>query len=465
MVSRILSRAAALLCIAFVFAACYSGCGGGSGTGNNSGSGNNGTSNGSGSGPGLSDPPDLTRAVCQANTHVTNRVRWTVLVYINAANNLQPDSLLNVAQMAKVGSDSNVNIVVQWKQATCTDCGSPSFFGTRRYLIHQHTSAEVNQIQNGNTASLDSDRLADPSTNDATTHQSDMGSYLTLQNFVRWGAANYPADHLALVVWDHGSGWLNVYRSASKNRLPARYRAVSQDNATNNEIETWETPTALTGLAQPLDMLIVDCSLECMAEVTYELRNSARVFVGSEESPPGAGYPYDTWLTQLKSAGTDPCNLGNTILTTFVANYPSETDITQAVIDLSKMDNVAAKLDAFGASLQAHVSDQASVIANARNNAQKYAYSENKDLYHFADLVRTTTGASDLAQAAYNLEAALRGANTAVIYNGHGSSSQANSYGMAIYIPAPGAYQSTYANLALTHAAPHWAAFLQAQRQ
>ena len=66
-------------------------------------------------GPG---PPDTNRAVCAANAHASGRTRWTVLVYINAANNLQPDSLLNVAQMASVGSDSNVNIVVQWKQAT-----------------------------------------------------------------------------------------------------------------------------------------------------------------------------------------------------------------------------------------------------------------------------------------------------------------------------------------------------------
>src|SRR5690242_10589966 len=108
---RRISVAAGLL---GVVVAALIGCGGGSSTpapgGNNNG-GNTGT------GPGLTDPPDTNRAACTANAHATNRARWTVLVYINAANNLQPDSLLNVSQMAAVGSDANVNIVIQWKQA------------------------------------------------------------------------------------------------------------------------------------------------------------------------------------------------------------------------------------------------------------------------------------------------------------------------------------------------------------
>src|SRR5882724_8091021 len=98
-----------------------------------------------------------TRAACQPNTHVSGRARWTILIYMNAANNLQPDSLLNVSQLASTGSDANVNLVIQWKQAQCVDCGSPSFFGTRRYLIHAHSVTEVAAIRGGDTTSLDPD--------------------------------------------------------------------------------------------------------------------------------------------------------------------------------------------------------------------------------------------------------------------------------------------------------------------
>lgn len=458
---RVLRRSAIAAGLFGVLAAAMAGCGGGGGGTVNGGT-NGSTNGGTGTGPGLNDAPDTNRAACTANTHVSGRPRWTVLLYINAANNLQPDSLLNMAQVASVGSDSNVNIVVQWKQAACSDCGQPSFFGTRRYFVTKHSIADVNAIQGGNTASLDVDRLPDPVTNNQGSHQSDMGSYAVLQDFVKWGSQTYPADHLAVVVWDHGSGWRNVYRSVGTNKLTPRYRAVSQDNETQNEIETWELPTAFSQHSQNIDMLVFDCSLEMMAEVAYEVRNSARVMVGSEESPPGAGYAYDAWLAALKTSGTDPCNLGNSILTTFVQAYPNTTDITQSVVDLSKMDAAAASLEAFGNSLRGHVTDQATVITNARNNAQSYAYPDNKDLYHYADLIRTTTTASDLQQAAYNMEAALRGTGKAVIYAGHGPT-QNNSYGMAIYVPAKADFLTTYSNLALSHAAPHWSQFLQSQ--
>ncbi len=461
---RILQRSAIAAGLFGVFAAMAAGCGGGGAVGSVNGGVNGNSNGGTGTGPGLSDPPDTNRAACAPNTHASGRTRWTVLVYINAANNLQPDSLLNVGQMASIGSDSNVNIVVQWKQATCVDCGQPSFTATRRYLIKKHTAAEVTAIENGNTTSLDPDRLPDPTTNNLISHQSDMGSYKTLQDFVQWGTQNYPADHLAVVVWDHGSGWRNVYRSVAQNKLVPRSRAVSQDNETQNEIETWELPTAFSQHSQPIDALVFDCSLEMMAEVAYELKDTARVFVGSEESPPGAGYPYDAWLSALKTSGVDPCNLSNSIFTTFIQAYPNASDITQSVIDLSKMASVATALDSFGSVLKAHVTDQQSVITNARNGAQSYAYPDNKDLYHFADLIRTTTTASDLQQAAFNVEASLRGTGKAVIYSGHGPS-QTNSFGMAIYVPAPADYLTTYSNLALTRTAPHWSQFLQAQKQ
>lgn len=120
-----------------------------------------------------------------------------------------------------------------------------------------------------------------------------MGSYLTLSDFVHWGTKTYPADNMALVLWDHGAGWRNVRRAATLKR--AAPRAFSQDDQSNDEIETWELPLALNStsnpLAQPLDMIIWDCSLMQMIENAYEVSNSARVMVGSEESPPERAIP------------------------------------------------------------------------------------------------------------------------------------------------------------------------------
>ena len=442
-----------------VMSAALSGCGGSGGVigGNNGNGGNNGGGNPT---PNPGDPDFTTRAACTANTPRSNVPNWTVLVYINAANNLQPDSLTNIAQMASVGSDSRVNIVVQWKQAStgCSDCGTPSYDATRRYFIRQHSGADVAQIQAGNTSVLDSDRLADPPTNSNGT--SDMGDWRVLKDFVNWGAANYPATHLMVIVWNHGSGWRPTTRAAQRYVT----RAVSQDNQTNNEIQTTEIPQGLAGTAQPIDVLAFDASLMQMVEVAYEVRNSARVLLGSEESPPGAGYPYDKWLTDLKSSGTSPCATSNSILNEFIAAYPSNSNITQSLIDLSKMDTVAARLNEFAAALRARSNLDATVIANARNNVQNYAYPENKDLYHYAELIRTGTSDTALQTAAVNLQNALRSTDGAVLRSRHGQFQQSNSNGLAVYIPRPGAYLQTYNELALTRVT-QWDEFLQGQLQ
>ncbi len=409
------------------------------------------------------------RAACAVNPHISGHPRWTVLIYMNAANNLQPDSLLNVAQMASVGSDANLNIVLQWKQAVCPDCGTPSFTATKRYRISKHTSAEVNSIANGDTSSLSRDELAPP-TNfyDPILQQSDMGDWRVLHDFAQWGSANYPADHLMVLLWDHGAGWRST--RAAKSARPV-LRGFSEDNATNNEIETWETPGALAGLAQPIDAIAFDCSLMQMTEVAYELRNSARVLIGSEESPPGAGYRYDEWLTLLKNSPSDPCNAGNDILTTFVnyyvANRPDFHNITQSIIDLSKMQGVATALNKFGHELRAVKTTEATQIKNARSATQYYAYYDNKDLYHFATLIRQNTASANLKQAADDLQTALRGTNGAVITSSHGNSGQGNSNGLAVYVPSPASFLNSYGNLALSQsgAAPEWMAFLQEQTQ
>lgn len=388
---------------------------------------------------------------------------------MNAANNLQPDSLLNIAQMASVGSDSNVNIIVQWKQALCVDCGSPSFQATKRFRITKHTATEVSAIAGGDTSSLSRDELPPPSSfYDPLTQQSDMGDWRVLRDFLNWGSANYPADHLMTVMWDHGAGWRPT-RAADKMR-PV-FRGFSEDNATNSEIDTWEIPAALAGLSQPVDVLAFDCSLMQMTEVAYEARNSARVLVGSEESPPGAGYRYDLWLSLLKSSVADPCMVASDVQTTFVnyyvANRPDFHNITQSIIDLSKMQNVANALNGFGRELQRVKATEAAQIQSARNNAQHFAYFDNKDLLHYASLISNGTGSATLKQAASDLQASLTGANGAIIANMHGDAGQSGSNGLAVYVPNPSAFLNAYGNLALSKpgAAPEWMAFLQGQTQ
>jgi Clostripain family len=456
------------------------------------------------------------RSACTVNAHQSGRARWTVLVYINAANNLQPYSLVNVAQMASVGSNADLNIVIQWKQSTPSQSlyfssvpiqTTPSFVGTRRYKLSKHSAADINAIAppnittnpalSGNTASLDIDRLPDPPTNtinDNGTMTSDMGDYRTLKDFVTWGTTNYPADHIAVVLWDHGSGALNVInRSALHNgQKPASAvttrssnkpttRGLSQDCTTGNQISTPQVALALAAPAQPIDAIIVDCSLQGTTEMAYELRNRARVYVGSEESPPGLGYPYDVWLNYIQTNQVGPCDIGANLISDTMAAYPSSTNITQSMTDLTKMAAVGTALNAFGVQLSNNAISMSAQLKTDRQAAQYFEFPEYKDLYDFADIIRRdSTLPAALQTAAGNVESSLLGSNGAILMSAHSTLadytgfSESLACGLSIFLPGPleqssvdntTGFDPAWNTLALGSAAPGWATFLSSQQQ
>ncbi|MBM3495780.1 MAG: hypothetical protein FJX72_15860, partial [Armatimonadetes bacterium] len=176
-------------------------------------------------------------------TRVT-RAKWTFLVFMNAANDLQEFGPLNFGQMEKIGSSADVNIVVQWKQADCAGCGSPDWVSTRRYYVTRDQHSQLVEDLGPNV---------------------DMGDWRELASFIRWTQQRYPADHYALVIWDHGAGWRSTRGAA------AAVRSVSIDDDTGNEIQTWELPQALN-VSPKVDLLVFDASLMQMMEVAYEVR-------------------------------------------------------------------------------------------------------------------------------------------------------------------------------------------------
>lgn len=65
---------------------------------------------------------------------------WTVMIYLNAKNNLEPDGINNFQDMAVTGSSSNVNLVVEMgrpKDHISQDFGPWS--GVLRFLVKKGT--------------------------------------------------------------------------------------------------------------------------------------------------------------------------------------------------------------------------------------------------------------------------------------------------------------------------------------
>lgn len=368
--------------------------------------------------------------------------KWTVLVYLNAANDLYTASTLNMNQMEKVANNPNVRFVVQWKQSKAAFTGS-TFDGTRRYLVTPDTTNQV-------VSTLLQDDLRNSS-----NQQIDMGSAQTLKDFVQWGKTNFPSERTVLVIWNHGNGWRR-----SPDSLPTR--AFSYDDQYGTSIQTWQIDDALAG--QTFDIVAWDCSLMQMAEVAHEFRGIATYMAGSEESPPAEGYPYDAVFAGFAAnPNASTRDLAKGFVDGMLNNPPyANRKITQSVIELSKMDALAASLDAFAAAMIAEGVSLHNEIQSARTNAQSFsptALRWYRDIKHFCTLMEAQAGTPTAVKvASEDVRAKLA---AALVWEGHNAQSP-NSGGLSIDL-SPGSVYSgmstDYQRLALAQTT-RWDAFL-----
>jgi hypothetical protein len=380
---------------------------------------------------------------------------------MNAANDLEEFGPLNANQMENIGSSRDVNIVIQFKRIQgLYDTSDGDWGGTRRYYI----------TRDDNSGHVSSTILSTQAT-------LDMGNPQTLQDFVQWGTKTFPADRLGLVVWNHGAGW--------RSRKPAAVsrstgRGVSYDDEFESHIDTIELPAALNiGDGRKWDLLAWDSSLMQMVEVAYEIRDKASYIVGSEESPPGTGYPYDQILGELVVNPTmDPKTLGILFAQKMLAVNGTGSKVTQSVLDTSKVAALAPALDNLGGSLSAAQSFYNTEIADARDATENYAYRENRDLIDFLNQLSITnfqTGrkVSDDAAVSSGINQVRQAVNGAVVFNNHGNA-HPRSNGIAIFLPSPSGFQQIddqqaagfgqrYTTLSFASAAPNWKKFISGE--
>ncbi len=348
------------------------------------------------------------------------RGKWTVLVYMNAANDLDTFSRLNVTQMQQVATNPDVRFVVQWKQSTKVTFDA-SFNGTRRYLIKQGSgNAIVSQLVQDMGTGVD------------------MGVPQTVNNFIAWGKAHYPADHYALVLWDHGNGWLPGFKGAKPSTRPF---AISYDDETGHSIQVWQLNQAFKN--QHLDIVAFDASLMQMDEVAYQIKDYTDFIAGSEESPPGAGYPYQRVFAPFSNTpDASPKDLSKAFVDGML-NEPtySTFQITQSVIDTSQLPGLATAASALQSALVANRTSVNAIIAQARANTQAYLPTNTRYFYDSIGLcnqLAALTGNADIQTACANYNTA---ASNAIVWEGHNSMSP-GSHGIAIDF-SPNSFFST----------------------
>lgn len=289
----------------------------------------------------------------------------TLIVYIAADNNLHPFAWKNIKQMETIGSNENINIIVQ--------INTPGSTPTKRYII-----------KNGR-------RLLVPGEGQLMSQKLNSGSPQTLIDCVAWAMKYYPAENLILNLWNHGAGVYepglsldynlqnvklvdpyNLFRLDpttnmlvldrsieyiispelfapnhtydEKGNLFQKYkgRGICFDETFKSYLSNQDLKYALSEIqtkilkGKKIGVLWFDACLMAMIEIANICKDHVSYLVGSQEVEYAAGSNYEFVLNPFLKKSLHPKEFASHVVHSFEKAYQSVTkDFTQSATDLS----------------------------------------------------------------------------------------------------------------------------------
>jgi hypothetical protein len=324
--------------------------------------------------------------------------------------------------MQAVGSTENMTVIVQ--------------HDTQGGLTYRYKVEKGNLVQLANLGELD------------------MAQASTLRDFVTYAAGAYPADHYALILWNHGQGWKGV-----KSIL------TDVDNGTLTPLSNQYVKEALSDSGVSLDILGIDACEMSVIEAAYEFRNVAKILVSSQELVSDFGWDYDDLLKRLKSnpSMTAP-ELAKAMVASFKNFYSASSykDQTISALALNKLyssdgatdiTTVATAVDGLAANLMALMADTGTrsstlaLLTSARASVQEFDESSQPATYiDLVDFARLVSGSNSAVEQALDkiLLAEYHGPERS---NAHGLSvvffDRTSPYDVNTYDPNYRAYDSS----------------------
>lgn len=351
--------------------------------------------------------------------------KWTVMVYMAADNDLDyPAADISLKSLIKTGSNQNVTVILQYDSRS-----TPA----RRFRVDK---GQLTQL-----AELGEQNMADPA---------------VLADFIVASQQVAPADHYALILWDHGDGWqtgvdkqapslIQDWGNGSDKTLPMTNRQVADGIA---------RAEGITG--RKLDVLGVDACIMATLEAAYEFRSVAGFMVSSQDLVQGYGWDYADLLARMQA---NPLMTPRDVSLAMVESYRHFVessawgygDQSMSAVQLgAPVESLAREIDAVAGSLAAKMADPAmrdatqNGIATAVTAAQKSWSIKYVDVQYLAENLDTMVST-----------AALRGAlSSAVISAYHGSKRPQTSGLNIVFINLPEAVRASAYDFDYTNISP-----------
>jgi hypothetical protein len=288
------------------------------------------SSAGGGAGNGVSDA-ELVDAVPEEEATEVDIATWTVLVYMVADNDLDEYTETDLLELELGGSSPDVNVLILMDKLY-----EPVVLMT----IENHKRVVLEELGELN-----------------------MGAQATMEWFLEYSDSNFPAEHMVLFFWDHGSG---VYGVGYDETMPDG--TIQGDWLSHHEVIG-----ALDGYH--MDILAADeCSIGQL-ETLYEYHSNGvdmDYWVASENYIGWRGFSYDEILRRLIE---DP-DMGERALSLVIVEeftelfsvppYQSEILTSQSVYDMSKVEPLGAAVLEMASTLSADIDSYSAVISAAQ---------------------------------------------------------------------------------------------------
>jgi hypothetical protein len=322
-------------------------------------------------------------------------------------NNLADAAWSDINEMEEIGSTDQVQIAVQWELSSQYTSVAPKSYRGNVYRTPIVKDTDPNTVAGlASSTSLGEMNLSDPA---------------RLAEFVRWGAENYPAQHTAVILWDHGFGWRGGF--------------VDSNSASSMTLKDLVTGLKDSGVHP--DVVAFDACLMGMHEVGMALRGVTDTLVASEEVSPGGGFPYNTILNRWTS---NPSYNAHQFGSAIAEEYSSYFDtglrarsVTMSVVDLTKIAENNAKLAEFSRAVLADLASNRRGIAGAvgSKSLRRYPEAESADIRSMLNVFAPLDGSVGPTSTSY-----IDWFNTSgLIVTNKAIRTVADSSGLAIHLP------------------------------
>jgi len=363
------------------------------------------------------DQVQIQGTVPEMPSAIKDKKKWLFLNIIAADCNLKEFQYKNVDNQELVGSDANTHVVAY------IDVGpenpiDKSWNNCRTYYVTKDATPDK----------INSELIAEHG-------KTDMSSPDTLRNFIIDAVGKFPADHVCLVLNDHGGG----FTGAMADDTDGDFMSTPQINKALKEAEQ------VTG--KKIDIIGFDACLMAEGEVAYELKDRGKILLASEESEGGPGWTYNSMLggktmgdaiKAVQESMLHKINVGPEEFAKIVVNVNKEhnEDIpTFSAIDLTKMNAFKDTMNAFAKAVRK--SDDKEAVKQAVNQSENYGggwapYRDIRDVGHLAKNVIANAKDPELKKAAEDVAKAVK---NVVMANETNPSSHPNSEGISIFMP------------------------------